>query len=151
MDGIWSEIKIAQTVMKEDKPGPDPEVSINPVWDPSSKTWTVTFNMVKDCSRFKYTLNCDDNMYLPRLGTDEMRTYEFYDHWYSFVYSYGLETSHDSVTHVSEPAKDHVALAVSWGKDAGGRDVISDLEYIILTKDGQQKKISSYYPSYTEQ
>ena len=150
MNGVWSEIKVVKTVMKEDKPGPDPEMRIDPVWDESSKTWTVTFSMVKDCSRFKYTLNCEDNMYLYRLGTDEMRAYEFYDHWYNFVYGYGLESNADDVVHVSEPDKDHVALAVSWGEDADGNEVLSGLEYIILTKDGVQKKISSYYPSYTE-
>jgi hypothetical protein len=150
MNGVWSEIKIAKTVMKEDKPGPDPEMSIIPVWNASSRTWTVTFRMVKDCSRFKYTLNSDDNMYLRRLGTDDMRAYEFYDHWYNFVYGYGIESQADGVTHTSVPDKDHVALAVSWGENAEGREVISELEYVILTKDGQQKMISSYYPSYTE-
>ena len=89
-------------------------------------------------------------MYLYRLGTDEMRAYEFYDHWYNFVYGYGLESNADDVVHVSEPDKDHVALAVSWGEDADGNEVLSGLEYIILTKDGEQKKISSYYPSYME-
>ena len=136
--------------MKEDKPGPDPEVRIDPVWDPATRTWTVTFSMVKDCINFKYTLNCDDNMFLARLGTDEMRAYEFYNHWDSFVTSYGLETSYDSVSATSVPDEDHVALAVSWGKNADGKDVVSNLEYMILTKDGQQKKISDYYPSYTE-
>lgn len=150
MDGILSEVKIAEAVMKEDKPGPDPEVRIDPVWDPATRTWTVTFSMVKDCSKFKYTLNCDDNMFLARLGTGDMRAYEFYNHWDSFVTAYGLETSYDSVTATSVPDEDHVALAVSWGKNAEDKDVVSGLEYIILTKDGQMMKISDYYPSYIE-
>lgn len=150
MDGVLSEVKIAEAVMKEDKPGPDPEVRIDPVWDPATRTWTVTFSMVKDCSKFKYTLNCDDNMFLARLGTGDMRAYEFYNHWDSFVTAYGLETSYDSVTATSVPDEDHVALAVSWGKNAEDKDVVSGLEYIILTKDGQMMKISDYYPSYIE-
>lgn len=106
--------------------------------------------MVKDCSKFKYTLNCDDNMFLARLGTGDMRAYEFYNHWDSFVTAYGLETSYDSVKATSVPDEDHVALAVSWGKNAEDKDVVSGLEYIILTKDGQMMKISDYYPSYIE-
>ena len=51
---------------------------------------------------------------------------------------------------VSEPGKDHVALAVGWGVDENGAEVISKLNYVILTKDGQMKKISDYYPNYTE-
>jgi hypothetical protein len=89
-------------------------------------------------------------MYLYRLGTSDMRAFEFYNHWDNFVGLNGLETNYETVTEISEPGKDHVALAVGFGQDENGEEVISALEYIILTKDGQQKKISDYYPSYTE-
>jgi hypothetical protein len=79
-----------------------------------------------------------------------MRAFEFYDHWDQFVGMNGLETNYQSVTEVSDPGKDHVALAVAWGRDENGAEVISKLEYVILTKDGQQKLISDYYPNYVE-
>ena len=150
MDGITSEIKVATVTLEQMQVGDDPEVEIIPAWDEATKTWTVKFNMVKDCEKFKYTLNNDDNMYLYRLGTSEMRAFEFYDHWDQFVGMNGLETNYESVTEVSEPGKDHVALAVAWGRDENGAEVISKLEYVILTKDGQQKLISDYYPNYVE-
>lgn len=151
MNGVLSEVKIASVNTKDLQPGPDPEVAISPVWDPDSQTWTVEFSMVKDCSKFKYTLSNDDNnMYLYRLGTSDMRAYEFYDYWDSFVGEYGLETNYESTTMVSDPGRDHVALAVGWGVDENGAEVISKLYYVILTKDGQMKKISDYYPNYTE-
>ncbi len=150
MDGVTSEIKVATVTLEQMQVGADPEVEIIPAWDEATKTWTVKFNMVKDCEKFKYTLNNDDNMYLYRLGTSEMRAFEFYDHWDQFVGMNGLETNYESVTEVSEPGKDHVALAVAWGRDENGAEVISKLEYVILTKDGQQKLISDYYPNYVE-
>lgn len=150
MDGILSEIKVAKVTLESMQVGDDPQVEIVPTWDAASQTWTVKFNMVKDCEKFKYTLNNNDNMYLYRLGTDEMRAYEFYDHWDNFVGLNGLETNYESVTEVSEPGSDHVALAVAWGRDDNGDEVISKLEYVILTKDGQAKKISDYYPNYVE-
>ena len=142
MDGVTSEIKVATVTLEQMQVGADPEVEIIPAWDEATKTWTVKFNMVKDCEKFKYTLNNDDNMYLYRLGTDEMRAFEFYNHWDQFVGMNGLETNYESVTEVSEPGKDHVALAVAWGRDENGAEVISKLKYVILTKDGQQKLIS---------
>lgn len=150
MDGVLSEIKVAVVTLEKMQVGANPEVEIVPVWDEQTQTWTVTFKMVKDCEKFKYTLNNDDNMYLYRLGTDEMRAFEFYDHWDNFVGLNGLETNYESVTEVSEPGSDHVALALAWGRDENGAEVISTLEYVILTKDGQAKKLSDYYPSYTE-
>ena len=150
MDGVTSEIKIAKVTLEQMQVGDDPQVEIVPTWDPASQTWTVKFNMVKDCEKFKYTLNNEDNMYLYRLGTDEMRAFEFYDHWDNFVGLNGLETNYESVTEVSVPGSDHVALAVAWGRDKNGAEVISKLEYVILTKDGQAKKISDYYPNYVE-
>lgn len=150
MNGVTSEIKVATVTLEQMQVGADPEVEIIPAWDEATKTWTVKFNMVKDCEKFKYTLNNDDNMYLYRLGTSEMRAFEFYDHWDQFVGMNGLETNYESVTEVSEPGKDHVALAVAWGRDENGAEVISKLEYVILTKDGQQKLISDYYPNYVE-
>lgn len=150
MDGVLSEVKFASVTMKELQPGPDPEVSISPVWDAESQTWTVQFSMVKDCSKMKYTLNDDDGMYLNRLGTDQMRAFEFYNHWDNFVGSLGLETNYQTVTETSVAGKDCVALAVGFGRDENGDEVISKLQYVILTKDGQQKKISDYYPTYTE-
>ncbi len=150
MDGVTSEIKVATVTLEQMQVGADPEVKIIPAWDEATKTWTVKFNMVKDCEKFKYTLNNDDNMYLYRLGTSEMRAFEFYDHWDQFVGMNGLETNYESVTEVSEPGKDHVALAVAWGRDENGAEVISKLKYVILTKDGQQKLISDYYPNYVE-
>lgn len=150
MDGVTSEIKVATATLEQMQVGDDPEVEIIPAWDEATKTWTVKFNMVKDCEKFKYTLNNNDNMYLYRLGTSEMRAFEFYDHWDQFVGMNGLETNYESVTEVSEPGKDHVALAVAWGRDENGAEVISKLEYVILTKDGQQKLISDYYPNYVE-
>lgn len=150
MNGVVSEIKVATATLDKMQVGPDPEVEIIPAWDEETRTWTVRFNMVKDCEKFKYTLNCEDNMYLFRLGTDQMRAFEFYDHWDNFVGTNGLETNYESVTEVSEPGKDHVALAVAWGRDENGAEVISKLEYVILTKDGEQKLISDYYPNYVE-
>jgi hypothetical protein len=150
MDGVVSEIKVAKVTLEQMQVGANPEVEIIPAWNEATKTWTVKFNMVKDCEKFKYTLNNDDNMYLYRLGTSEMRAFEFYDHWDQFVGMNGLETNYQSVTEVSDPGKDHVALAVAWGRDENGAEVISKLEYVILTKDGQQKLISDYYPNYVE-
>lgn len=149
MDGVIGEIKFASVTTDSLKPGADPEVSISPVWDAASQTWTVTFGMVKDCSKMKYTLQ-NDGMYLNQLGSSDMKAYQFYDHWDSFVGSYGLETNYSQTTQVSEAGKDFVALAVGFGVDENGDEVISKLNYIILTKDGQQKKISDYYPNYTE-
>ena len=150
MDGITSEIKVAKTTLEQMQVGDDPQVEIVPTWDAVSQTWTVKFNMVKDCEKFKYTLNNEDNMYLYRLGTEDMRAFEFYDHWDNFVGLNGLETNYESVTEVSDPGSDHVALAVAWGRDENGAEVISKLEYVILTKDGQAKKLSDYYPNYVE-
>lgn len=149
MDGVLSEVKFASVSTKALQPGPDPQVSITPAWDDASQTWTVNFNMIKDCSKMKYTLQ-DDGMYLSSLGSTDMKAYQFYEHWDSFVGSYGLETNYSQTTQVSEPGKDYVALAVGFGVDENGDEVISKLEYIILTKDGQQKKISDYYPNYVE-
>ena len=150
MDGVLSEVKFASVTTKELQPGPDPQVSISPVWNAATKTWTVEFKMVKDCAKMKYTLNGEENMYLYRLGTDEMRAFEFYNHWDNFVGELGLETNYESVTLTSTAGEDCVALAVGFGKNEDGDEVISKLKYIILTKDGQQKKISDYYPNYVE-
>lgn len=151
MDGVLSEIKIASVTTEELKPGPDPEVELIPEWDPVTRTWTVTYRMVKDCAKFKYMLGTnDDNMYLYRLGTDDMRAYEFYDHWYNYVGELGLETNYESTSQTSVPGEDSVALAVAWGQNEDGSEAISDLFYVILTKDGEAKKISDYYPNYTE-
>lgn len=149
MDGVLSEVKFASVTTKSLQPGPDPEVSIDPVWDADSQTWTVKFSMVKDCLKMKYTLQ-NDGMYLDRLGKTDMKAYQFYDHWDEFVGSYGLETNYESTTQVSEAGKDYVALAVGFGVDENGDEVISSLKYVILTKDGEQKKISDYYPAYNE-
>lgn len=97
----------------------------------------------------KYMLQ-NEGMYIERLGTDQMRAFEFYDFWDQYVGSYGLETNYESTTQTSTAGKDFVALAVGFGVDENGDEVISKLNYIILTKDGQQKKISDYYPNYTE-
>lgn len=151
-DGVVSEIKVAEMKTQNLQVGDDPQVEINPTWDESAKTWNVEFKMVKDCEKFKYTLQCDNDnpMYLYRLGTNDMRAFEFYDHWYQFVGSYGLETNSMTSYQQSEAGQDYVALAVGWGRDADGNEVISKLFYYILTKDGEVKKISDYYPSYTE-
>ena len=79
-----------------------------------------------------------------------MKAYQFYEHWDSFVGTNGLNTNYESTTATSDPGKDSVALAVGFGKDENGDEVISKLQYVILTKDGQQKKISDYYPNYVE-
>lgn len=152
MNGVMSEIKFASVTTKELQPGPDPQVAIAPVWDEASKTWTVEFKMVQDCAKMKYCLMDDgsSNMYLSKLGTSEMKAYQFYDHWDNFVGTLGLETNYESTTQTSVAGKDSVALAVGFGKDENGDEEISKLQYVILTKDGQQKKISDYYPNYVE-
>lgn len=154
MDGVVSEVKFTSVETKSPQIGPNPQVEIVPTFDSATGAWTVKFQMVKDVEKFRYYLGSDSDQTLPpylyRLGTGDMTAKEFYTYWDSQVGSYGLETNYEAVTETSAAGEDHLAAAVAWGRNEDGSEAISKLEYVILTKDGEVKKISDYYPNFVE-
>ena len=166
LDGVVSEVKFVEYTTGGMQPGPDPTVEIVPTYNPENGTWSVMFNSIKDVATFKYLVQCDDEnaLYLHALPTEpggpsDMRAFEFYNHWYTKVGdpSYGgLNAStgylgSPYVTDVENAGKDHLAGCVAFGENEDGTQAISKLFYWILPGDGSEpRKLSWYFPSYTE-
>lgn len=155
MDGVVSDVKFSSVETKTPQVGPDPQVKIVPTFDSATGVWTVKYEMVQDVEKFRYYLGSDSDATLPpylyRLGTSEMTAKEFYSYWDNQIGAYGLETNYESVTQTSSADEDHLAAAIAWGRNEDGSEAISKLEYVILTKEGEVKKLSDYYPNYVEQ
>ena len=166
LDGVVSEVKFVQYTTGGMEPGPDPTVEIVPTYNPEDGTWSVMFNSIKDVATFKYLVQCDDEnaLYLSSLpsepgGASDMRAFEFYNHWLSKVGdpNYGgliASTGYLGSPYVTDPAnagKTHLAGCVAFGENEDGTQSISKLFYWILPADGSEpRKISWYFPSYTE-
>lgn len=166
LDGVVSEVKFVQYTTGGMEPGPDPTVEIVPTYNPEDGTWSVMFNSIKDVATFKYLVQCDDEnaLYLSSLpsepgGSSDMRAFEFYNHWLSKVGdpNYGglvASTGYLGSPYVTDPAnagKTHLAGCVAFGENEDGTQSISKLFYWILPADGSEpRKISWYFPSYTE-
>jgi hypothetical protein len=118
-------------------------------YSPADTTWKVKFAAIKDCDEFKRFVGDDPTLYMSRLGTDEMMAYEFYEHWDGWIYTHGILTAEDETEVVVKADVDNVALCVPLGlKD--GKEVVGKMGYAILTKEGELKLISDYYPAYIE-
>ncbi len=150
MNGVVSKVQFAEITTKVPQVGPNPKMEIVPTFDKETKTWSVSFNVVQDVEKFRYTLNDEDEMKLAYLGGDYYRAFEFYNHWDNFVVELGLWSYGESSYATCESGKICVALCAGWGRDENGNEVISKLEYVILTPEGEMKKIKDYYPNYVE-
>lgn len=166
LDGVVSEVKFVEYTTGGMLPGPDPIVELVPKYNKENRTWSVKFNSIQDVATFKYLVQCDDEntlylSFLPTVpgGSSEMRAFEFYNHWFTKVGdpSYGgLNAStgylgSPYVTNVENAGKDHLAGCVAFGEDEDGNPVTSKLFYWILPGDGSEpRKLSWYFPSYTE-
>ena len=166
LDGVVSEVKFAQYTTGGMEPGPDPTVEIVPTYNPEDGTWSVMFNTIKDVATFKYLVQCDDEnaLYLSALptepgGASEMRAFEFYNHWLTKVGdpNYGgltASTGYLGSPYNTDPdnaGKTHLAGCVAFGENEDGTQSISKLFYWILPADGSEpRKLSWYFPSYTE-
>lgn len=161
MDGVLSDVMFAEFTTTSMTAGPDPTIDIRAEYNESDGTWSVWFVNVKDASSFRYLVECSDYLYLDRLpdspgGTAGMRAFEFYDYWYNYVGTLGLEDSdgYHSYAEVTDPEKagiDHLAACVAFGLNTDGTQAISKLFYLLLPGDGSQpRKLSWYFPSYVE-
>ena len=152
MNGVVGDIKFAEVTTLHPQAGPDPQMSMDCVYDPASRQWTITFTPTKDCDDFHKYVGDEATLYIDRLGPDKMRAYEFYDHWDNWIYISGLLVAGCDGNYVETASadKDQLALCVPLGVDAGGKEVVGKMSYAILTKDGEIKHISDYYPNYTE-
>lgn len=162
LDGVLSDVKFAQYTTGGMVPGPDPTVDIVPTYNPEDGTWSVKFNSIKDVETFRYLVSCDDEVelvlrYLPDEpgGTSELRAYEFYNHWLTKAGDGLLATTgylaYPVVTAKENAGKIHLAGAVAFGQNEDGTQSISKLFYWILPADGSEpRKISWYFPGYTE-
>ena len=84
---------------------------------------------------------------------DEMSGEEMYAQWKLYCAEYGLNTN--SMTTASPmplygtAGKPEVALAIAYGRDANGREVLSDMAYVIYDGGDDIKTLHDFYPSYS--
>ena len=149
MNGVVSDVKFAEVTTLEPQAGPDPQMSMQCVFDAEAKTWTVTFTATKDCDEYKRYVGDDATLYINRLGTDQMMPFEFYNHWDGWIYAHGILTAEEEKVEVVSADVDNVALCVPLGL-MDGKEKVGKMSYAILTKEGEQKLISTYYPGYNE-
>lgn len=154
-NGVLSEVRFAEAATESVIGGANPEVNINAVIEDG--VCLVTFAANNDTERMKY-MTADDST--PALGLtllgdeDEMSGEEMYATWKLYCAEYGLQTNSISIATPMElrgtPDSPQVALALSFGRDANGREVTSELAYVIYDGGDRVKTLSDYYPSYTE-
>lgn len=150
MNGVVSDVRFAEVTTLQPQAGPDPQMSMDCTYNASDKTWTVCFKTVKDCDEYKRFIGDEGTLYMDRLGTDNMYAYEFYNHWDTWIYAHGIISQTEVHTETIAADKDIIALCVPLGIDENGHEVVGKMQYCILTKEGQKKYISDYYPAYVE-
>lgn len=149
MNGVVSDVKFADVTTLQPQAGPDPQMTMQCTYNAADNTWTVKYNVVKDCDEFKRFVGDEPTLYINRLGTDQMLAYEFYEHWDGWIYTHGVLSAEEEKEVVVSAEVDNVALCVPLGlKD--GKEVVGKMSYAILTKEGKLKLISDYYPAYIE-
>lgn len=149
MNGVVSDVKFAEVTTLAPQAGPDPQMSMDCVYKAEDNTWNVTFKVTNDCDEYKRYVGNENSLYLHRLGGNEMFAYEFYEHWDNWIYQSGILTAEEEKTIVVSAEEDNIALCVPLGlKD--GKECVGKMSYAILTKEGELKLISDYYPGYTE-
>lgn len=155
-DGVLSEVRFAECSTEEIIGGENPAVQI--IYYIEDGVCYVTFTSNNDTERMKYMTAGTGAAYLGLafLGNeDEMSAEEMYAAWKTGCAEYGLQTNSIST---SQPMELHatatspmVALALAYGRDSDGREVVSDLSYLIYDGGDDIKTLSDYYPSYSGQ
>lgn len=153
-DGVLSEVRFAECATEEIVGGENPAVTI--YYSIEDGVCYVTFSSNNDTERMKYMTGGVD---VPGLGLsllgdeDEMSGEEMYATWQLYCAEYGLQTNSIST---SQPMELHgtakeptVALALAYGRDASGREVVSDLAYLIYDGGDDIKTLADYYASYS--
>lgn len=153
-DGVLGEVQFAEASTLEVVGGETPEVMINT--EIKDGVCYVTFTANEDTERMKY-MTGDDTMAalgLTLLGDeDEMSGEEMYTTWMLYCAEYGLQTTSISTSTPMElrgtAGSPQVALALAYGRDADGREVTSDLAYVIYDGGSEVKTLGDYYTSYS--
>ncbi|MBE6231128.1 MAG: hypothetical protein E7117_02025 [Bacteroidales bacterium] len=153
-NGVVSEVLFADVTTTEVIPGPDPQVHLDYVFDSALSVWTVTIKAGKDTGKMRYVVSDDSafalNYFLSETNYNYYRDKEYYQKWYTYVSQQGLPTDSESIVIHTEPGQNCVAGVVGFGMD-GIEEVITPLNYIVLTADGRALKISDIFPNYVEQ
>lgn len=153
-DGVLSEVRFAEAETLAAVGGENPAVTIN--YTIEDGMCMVTFSSNEDSERMKYMTGDKDNstLGLQFLGDDdEMSGEEMYAQWQLAVAEYGLQTNSTSTSQPmvmnGTPGNPEVALCISYGRDADGREVMSEMEYIIYDGGDDVKTLHDFYPSYS--
>ena len=153
-NGVISEVLFDDVTTTEVVPGPDPQVHLDYEFDSTLGVWTVTIKAGKDTGKMRYVVSDDSafalNYFLSETNYNYYRDKEYYQKWYTYVSQLGLPTDSESIVIHTDPGRNCVAGVVGFGMD-GIEEVISPLNYIVLTADGRALKISDIFPNYVEQ
>lgn len=153
-NGVLSEVQFAEAETLSAAGGANPAVEVHSTIEEG--VCYVTFSCNNDSERMKY-MTADSSttaLALKYLGDeDEFTAEDFYRQWKLYVAEYGLSTSSTSTSNAmampGTSSNPYVALAISYGRDANGQEVMSDLAYVIYDGGDKVKSLVDYYPSYT--
>lgn len=154
--GVVSEVKFAEFTTLTPQGGPNPTMSLVPVYNQNTGNWTITFTTVKDVMKYSYAIVDQED---PLLSGDasilQAKGYpiDYYNAWKSgmTIGNRGIETYYQSLSHTtSNPGKLHLALCIAYGTAEDGSECKSKLYYYLLTPDGEAKLLSDIWPQWKE-
>lgn len=153
--GVVSDVKFAEFTTIAPVGGPNPTMSVSPVFDEQTGLWSVTYSSVKDVLKFSYCLIEQGDPLLPDASILNAEGYpiDFYNAWYSgmTVGGRGLSTNYLSVSQTaSQPGLAYLALCIAYGQNEDGSESVSKLYYYILTPDGEAKLLSDIWSQWKE-
>lgn len=153
-NGVLSEVQFAEAETLSATGGANPKVEID--YTVEDGVCYVTFQSNNDSERMKYMTGDSSTpaLALQFLGDeDEFYAEDFIAQWKLYVAEYGLSTQSTSTSSAmpmpGTPSNPYVALAISYGRDTNGQEVMSDLAYVIYDGGDDVKTLRDYYPSYT--
>lgn len=149
MDGILSEVLYSSFITLSPQVGPNPEVEITPKWNDEENSWEINLKIVQDVERFYFSYHNSDDLVgnLTELGSNKYSG-EYFRNMWEYASHDGFIRFESTIEFVYDcnPA---VLLVFAIGRNDSGEECYF-FDYVILTSDGQVKKLKDYYPDYED-